>query len=471
MKHITNIILALVILSVYISSGYAQKVSTNIYANPHVCDTMESFCFYPFCIVDIEQELIIENFQQDTFVLELEHAYVMQQILYPYFYQNMSIKYKQGTEIVSLPHEFYNTTLSFVLPSPSCTLRLYYQYSTDYLSRTAYAPCYFFPCIFGWNSWYFTCQDMKITHAEITDYDSAYMIVNLPYIKKGNKTILDVSSIDYNEGITFHLFEKSYHQEVSFKEGKNTVHLLMSRGEIRVPKVGEENQYYSYPGKRISEELINKYINAVKDAIKKLNDFIYPLENSELTIVESDLTMKTDYGNIQWGVSLPVWKDNKFSILIDTSVILQSHTLIHEMIHIYYNNILPPDSDSTSLFFGESMTEYLAKCLKYDDLRQRDSVFNQKMIEFANGDNGVYSIFKVSDNNMGDGSSHVIYSRTPFVIHVFAQMMGEEKFLAVLSRFYKEAKQRKEISFNHFEQLMKENGVSDKQWDWFVKNL
>jgi hypothetical protein len=318
---------------------------------------------------------------------------------------------------------------------------------------------------------------MKIDKVEITDYDSLYMIINLPFIKKDNKTVLDVSGLDYKEGITIHFLEKSFFKDISFKEGTNTIHLFMNHNEVKVYYPNDTDSYYTYPDNRLSKKLTDKYITEVKDVFKKLNTFFAPLEQSEINIYEADLTMVTPNGNLQWGVSIPIWKENKFSILIDTSAILYTNTMIHELIHIYYNRILPAENDSTSFFFGESMTEYLAKCFKYKNLRQRDSMFNQAMVDFARMNYTEYSIFKVSDNSMLSdsssmaGSSQVIYLKTPFVIHVFAQMIGEEKFLNIVSQFYKEAKQRNEISFIRFEELLKENGVSDKQWEWFVKNL
>jgi hypothetical protein len=296
------------------------------------------------------------------------------------------------------------------------------------------------------------------------------MIINLPFAKKENKTVLDVSAIDYKEGITIHFLKKSFYKEISFKERTNMIHLFMNYDVIKVPNPNDTDLYSAFPGNRLSKELISRYMSEVKNVFKELNTFFFPLEQSEISIYEADLTMKTPYGNIQWGVSLPVWKDNKFSILIDTSAILHTNTMIHELIHIYYNRILPPEGDSTRSFFGEGMTEYLAKCFKYKNLRQRDSIFNQAMIDFARMNYNEYSIFKVTDNGM-EGSSQIIYLRTPFIIHVFAQMIGEEKFLDIVSRFYKEAKQRNEISFIRFEELLKENGVTDNQWEWFVKNL
>jgi hypothetical protein len=461
--------LILIILFLSISVGYTQKISTNLHVTPHYCDTMKSICFYKI-IIDVNQELIIEDFQQDTFVLTLEHYFSMQMVMYPFLFQKISVTYEEGNREVSLPYEFYGTDLSFVLPASSCKINLSYQCVTDYFCRAEGAPSYFMPYHFSWNSWYFTCPDMEISKVEIANYESVYMIINLPLIKKDNKIILDASAIDYKEGITIHLLEKKYYEKITFQEKTNIINIFIHKGEIRIYKEDDPILYDPYPGNRLSKKLVNRYITEVKNVFKQLNTFFSPLEQSEINIYEADLTMKTDNGHIQWGVSIPVWKNNKFSILIDTSAVLYTNTMIHELIHIYYNRILPPESDSTHLFFGEGMTEYLAKCFKYRNLRQRDSIFNQAMIDFARMNYDEYSIFKVSDNSMA-GSSQVIYLKTPFIIHTFAQMMGEEKFLNIVSLFYKEAKQRNEISFIRFEELLKENGITDKQWEWFVKSL
>ena len=160
-------------------------------------------------------------------------------------------------------------------------------------------------------------------------------------------------------------------------------------------------------------------------------------------------------------------------ILIDTSM-WNDHSLIHELIHLY-NPVPYIEDDSTIYFFKESITEYLAVCFRYEDKQARDVAFNQKIITFAREPNDDYSIFKLTSNerNMSTarGSSVVVYDKTPFIIHAFAQKVGEEKFHAALKQFYAKVAEGMAINLPNFEQTLKENGITDKQWNWFKAYL
>ncbi|MDR1878317.1 MAG: hypothetical protein LBQ64_01985 [Bacteroidales bacterium] len=452
------------------TSIYGQKVTTKLYANPHPCDSMKHICFYLYIIMDVEQEIIIEDCPRDTFVLDLEQYFGMQAILHPFFYQEMSLTYGQKGDTTSLPYDFDGFSLSCVLPSRSCTLRLSYLYTSDYFSRVPHAPSYLWPVGTQSNSWYFTCPNMKVTYAEITDYDSIYIVSNLSFVRQDNKLILNTSELKGDEDIIFIFLEKRFLEKHSFQHETNTINLFLSKGDLHIPYGDGEYNYWTYPSNRLTNNLIKRSVAEVKKALKTLNKQIFPLENMEINVYETDLSMKFQSGMVmQWGVSLPVHDDNKAFIVIDSNDILRSTTFIHELIHTYYNRLLPPEGDSTRHFFGEAITEYLAKCMKYDNVRLRDSVFNEDIIGHCLSSSEPYKIFIDSiayNNSLGE------YRYTPFVIHTFAQMMGENKFLAILSRFFKETKQNNtSFSFKRLEELMKENGVTDKQWNWFIKRL
>jgi hypothetical protein len=117
----------------------------------------------------------------------------------------------------------------------------------------------------------------------------------------------------------------------------------------------------------------------------------------------------------------------------------------------------------------------LALYIYYEDKQERDIKFNRKMIFFAKEPNEDYSIFKLSSSernaNTGRGSSTVVYEKTPFIIHTFAQMVGEEKFHAVLKQFYTKVAEGMTINLPVFEQTLKENGVTDEEWSWLIRNL
>jgi hypothetical protein len=416
--------------------------------------------------MDIEQEFVITDMAQDSLTLSLKAYGPMQQMFSELWYQHLSLTYKQQNEEISIPYQFDGVSLSFALPANSCTLKVAYQFWSDYFTHSVQG--YFCPFKYSWHSWYFNAPDMKISHVEIEDVDAYYMLVNLPSIKTEHSTILEASSINDDEGVSFYLFKKEYYEKKTFLHGSNTINLYLTKGQGIVPKTNGEYGGIGYPEYRLTDQKINDYIQKVQNAFNKLDSIIFPKENAEFTIFEADLTMIYGEATFMWSAAIPIWKENKFALLLDTTCITENNTLLHELIHTYYNNLLPPEEDSTHLLFGEAMTEYLSKCLYYDNMRQRDSSFNRDMIDFAGMDNKVYSVYS---NDSGTEGERVRYLRAPFVIHEFAQILGEDKFIHILSQFFKEAKIKKQMRLSDLESLLKANGISDKQWKWLIKNL
>ena len=122
------------------------------------------------------------------------------------------------------------------------------------------------------------------------------------------------------------------------------------------------------------------------------------------------------------------------------------------------------------------MVDYLAVCFYTTDGQKRDSIFNDRMTAFNRIDPSVKSIFNlesdfVSLDEESDGTSYVIYKKTPYVIHQFAKSIGEERFLSAVQDYYKTVNQTSVSSFEQFEKVMKRHGISDQQWDGFVSLL
>ncbi|MDR1793666.1 MAG: hypothetical protein LBR36_09580 [Bacteroidales bacterium] len=207
------------------------------------------------------------------------------------------------------------------------------------------------------------------------------------------------------------------------------------------------------------------YLHEIQSVIQTLDSIIYPLGKCEVNIYESVMQTYYHEATYSWGVAFPDPNNHRFTILVDTSAVLETQDVIHELIHNYINEYLP--KDSTSLFFAESLTEYLAVCLKYKDVHVRDSVFNRKFMESCFKGLGKYSVLRPSEyqNQLGE------YSHTPFKIHVFAQIIGEDKFISLLGVFYRESRKNNGMSFDLFEKICKQYGITDEQWNWFKKTL
>jgi hypothetical protein len=307
---------------------------------------------------------------------------------------------------------------------------------------------------------------MKIDYVEIFEHDTVYILTNLPHKKVENKMVLDISEVREEDGIIFIFLEKSFFKKTNFSHKSNNINLFLNTGEIRIPITPNDTiDYYVYPSNRVTFELTSSYITRVKSILDELDSIIFPLENSEINIYDAVLLLKIEGATYRFGVAFPVAKDRQYSILIDTSEVFESNTLIHELIHAYYDNLTPPKNDTTSLFFREGLTEYLAKYLQCKDRLIRDSIFHYDMISNYKSGNYGFSIFQKDNTELGE------YCITPFIIHVFAQTIGEEKFLSILNHFFKEAKKQGNFSMELLEKLMKKNGITSRQWNWFVKNL
>ena len=121
------------------------------------------------------------------------------------------------------------------------------------------------------------------------------------------------------------------------------------------------------------------------------------------------------------------------------------------------------------------MIEYLSVCLSQNQ-KSVNHIFKEKMKDSHSKGYKNTSIFSLSDNRIDastkQGSSVVIYQKAPAIIHKFAQKTGGTKnFLKLLSVFYHHVEAIGEINFKEFEKSLKSQGVSTKDWQWFVKKL
>ena len=455
----------------------AQSVKTNLYVTFTPCDSIHFEICWGTHIADVTQEFVLEKHITDTLFLTLDKHYSFWQSLFPlHFHQKLTVEIISKNKKQSLKPDFDGTTLRIPLPSSSCTVKLNYFYSTDYSVRSSNtnSPSYVWSCNQHHHSWYFNYPDMQFDKVEFTNpYDSLlYLFVDAPSSKQNEKIILETKNMN-KEYINFYLFEMPFFHKTTCIQHTDTINIYLDKGAIIIPNSkGSFRNGITLPGNRATQALEDSCKNLITHALKKLNAIFPPLQGRKIDIFDADLTMNDA---VTWGTNASDKKSNHHMILIDTSY-WQEHDLIHELIHLYSKNPLSQyDDDSTIYFFGESITEYLAVCIRYEDKQTRDLVFNKKIILFAKEPNEHYSIFKLSSNsadlNTARGSYLVVYHKTPFIIHTFAQMVGEEKFHAALKQFYAKVAKGMTINLSNFEQIVKENGVTDKQWNWFIRNL
>ena len=456
----------------------AQSVKTNLHVTLIPCDSIHFSSCKGSHIADITQEFVLEKFSSDTLFLKLENIYnIFHSFMYRHYYQKLTVDIISENKKQSVEPNFDGITLRIPLPTPSCTVKLNYFFSSDYTvrSRNSNAPHYVWPCEHPNQSWYFDCPDMQINKVEFNNPDDSllYFFVNVPSYRQNGKIILDMKNTNTDD-ISFYLFEKPFFHKTTCIEGADTINIYLDRGDSLIPTPGAFWNNIILPGNdRVTQTLVDSSKNFISCALKKINTIFPPLQTAmTIDIFDADLSMS---GGMAWGVSVSD-KNNHHLILVDTSF-WHEQSLIHELIHLYnpVTYLTYSADDSTYYFFAESITEYLAVCFRYEDKQERELVFNHKISLFTRSPNEDYSIFKLTSNswdrNNLRGSAVVVNFKTPFIIHTFALMVGEDKFHAALKEFYAKAAKGMEINLSNFEQVLKDNGITDGQWDWFMRNL
>ena len=449
----------------------AQSVKTNLHISFVPCDSIHFHSCEGTHIADVTQEFILENYTEDTLFLKLENYSGWQFMIYKQHFLKLTVDIISENNKQSLKPNFDGFNLPIPLPTSSCTVKLNYFYNSDYQMRSNndHAPVYVWPCVHFQSSWYFSCPDMQINNAEFNNpYDSLlYLFIDAPSFRQNGRIILDMKSMD-KDYINFFLFETLFYHKTTIIEDADTINIYLNRDQISIPNPkGSFWNHTILPGDRATQALEDSCKKKLTHALTRINTIFPSLQGAKIDVFDANLRVGE---KLAWGTAASDANNNHHIVLIDTSM-WNDHSLIHELIHLY-NPVPYFEGDSTIYFFKESITEYLAVCFRYEDKQARDLVFNRKIISFAREPNEDYSIFKLTssdrDINTARGSSLVVYDKTPFVIHTFAQMVGEDIFHAALKQFYAKVAEGMAINLANFEQILKENGITDKQWNWFM---
>jgi hypothetical protein len=432
----------------------------------------------------VSQTIYLSDFDKDTLKLYMEHpSTIWNQILLDMFFHDMTVttKSEQEESILSLPFDFNGDSITIILPAPTCEINIHFQYQSDFgLQNDSEETSYFLQAqMYFWHSWYFTHPDMKLNKVNFRVPDNeAYFFVESLKQKRENHYEVDVVGVKENN-ISFYLLNQAFYEKVSFQEGTVSVHFFLTQGveidTIPVVRNGENKTLYRIlPAQRVTNELIHSSKQKIKKTLQKIIPVFNYKDSLEINIADACLSLKDDKGkNYKWGSAMES-TDKSYFLLIDTSHWALTHELIHP-----FNRYEPAKEDSSYYFFHESMIEYLTVYFEYADKQMRDSVFNAKMNHYNEIDPEVLyssSIFGIFDNQTimdgsQGGSSPVIYQKTPYLIHRFAQSIGEEKFISLLTLFYKNVQEKKSCSFSDFERIMQEDKLIDTQWAEFMKDL
>jgi hypothetical protein len=432
--------------------------------------------------VTVTQTINLQDYQDKQIKLYLQNLPYFHQILFAEYYKNLTVfSLKNEIDTIPLHFQFNGDTLFVDTDNNTTNFVIQYRFQSDYFLRTSEGQTliFFQPQLCNWHSWFFAAENMKIENAVFNVPDKEIYFWANNTLKITDFTYkTDLSKITKNN-VSFYIIKKSFYNNVSFKE-KNVLcnfyllkNVIADTTEVIRNNISDRKISYIAENKFVPQK---NTINQIKNAIKQIVNIFDNKKNIKLNVVDAYLTIKDFQDNkFLWGNATEI-SNNEYWLLLDTSMLKNIN--FHEFIHPFFDNNLSKN-DIAPFFFNESMIEYIAVWLSYKSEKQRDSVFNRKNEFYKNldvKDLSCTSIFKVTENkyNMDGtrgGDAAVVYEKTPYKIHKFAKNIGNERFISILSKFYKSANRKGYASFSDFEKIMKQNGVSDKQWNDFIKDL
>jgi hypothetical protein len=466
-----TIFILLILVAFLACKSNQPSVSTSLFVEvipENQADT--SFFMMTPNIYKINQTFYLKNYQQDTILLELERP--SNAWLNMIFFQRMNVFSVAKQQKDSINFEFSGKGIKCAVPSKNCTLEVEYFYEPDYVAfgSSGILSASVTRVAASWQSWYFTAPDVKFKEIQFIVPNEKKFFTSLPQKKKNNKIDLDCkNNLQYGHvGFEFLVVEPSYYQNFNVEIGKSRFNVFAFKDIIITNDSSFFETLYLPKDTVICTESYTKYLLPLKNIEKIFN------KNIQADIIDGNISIQ----NAKMGQAFSVGKNGGF-LLMDTAFWHDANGL-HEMIHLY-NNILPQNNDSSYNFFNESMTEFLSTYF-YNSVREkRDSVFLAKITDYNKKYTGKERIFEIQKNEIimkidGErrhllGSYGPVYQKTPYKLYIFAQNIGEEKFFNILSLFYKNVKKKNICAFSDFENIMKQNGVSDKQWNDFIKDL
>jgi hypothetical protein len=414
--------------------------------------------------LDCIQTVELSNYDNDTLVLYVKMPYFrIQKSQVNDLYPNLKIYIKSddNAEYENAKFDFDGRIMKIETPEKNSKIQIEYPFFNTYFLRTDSMKMLAFisPYISAYQSWYFSPNyedTIRFENLTIKVPENTYFFATCPYERQEQQYILNTQKTQ-DKDISFFVLEKDYYEKYEINPHVN---VFFSRGVfIDIP-----NQI-RIPLDSIDKEIVNSRLNTVKKTINKIES-IFGTDNNYIIDI-ADAYRKR--GQFVEGTAY-FTSDNASFLYID-SAFWNTSSLMHELIHCYTRFA----KDSSGYFFSESMTEYIATYLFYEDAHVRDSIFTDNiLIDLRYKDIVRKSIFNLTENSTplkGYGTSIVIYWEIPFIIHTLAKRVGEEKFINILKKFYKQAKEKGKTDFNDFEKIMKANGVGDDTWIRFRNAL
>ncbi len=432
---------------------------------------MSRISLYPHP-VNVTQKLTLTDYPFDTLVMYLTNRSYLQSFNEA-FYQRLSVSaFSEGDSTSITDYSFDGERLEIPLPKKNGEIKIGYAYQPDFMFRiSSGASNYFVQYNCTQQSWHFTCPSMTVRDIRF-DFPE-------------NETWLFVSSRKSNgnaNGPDFYLLSRPYYDTAKIYTDSLDITLYYNKG-VRTDTVSEHRNGSEVlvkkilPGHRNIRELNDSICRTLPSKVKFLLEIFGRTETPPLHIADAGLWKEDMEGNrFAWGLT-DKCGDTAFLIAVDTSM-FYDHSLLHEIIHTFMDASKFGEQD---YFLSESLVEYLAVYTAYSDPALRDSVFRKKLTAYnqyaGKAVEAQLSIFSLKDNaayldGNGGGSFMTVYQKAPYLIHRLARTMGEENFVVLLKKFYREARDKDTLGFPDFERLVAESGmITEKEWKEFLLSL
>lgn len=439
--------------------------------------------------VRITQTIDLSSYKPDTLTLYLEKPSNYHQLFPNLFFHNLSVTSQSDKDLstTSLNYSFDGKRIFIKEGIKGKKITLGYEYQSDFfIKNSAGIKTLFFmqPQIYEWHSYYFVHKSMKLK--DICFYTpkqgvNFFARHTKQSAKDGYYQAKFEDTTDYDN--SFYLLRSDFYDRINIKSNNVSVNLYFNKGVLVDSlslTLNDTVKHFSYihPQNKPDSTLNKLIVNRLKTRLQKIEKLFDNNDTLTINIADANLLYKDKNDKKHpWGKILKC-SEKSYFIAIDTSFWLKSG-VTHEIIHTF-NKYLPSKSQREYYLFHESIVEYLAVFFEYDDPYLRDSVFNSKNTEFNNlvkkGLCTAQSILEVKENefyfNDGiGGTSPVIYFKTPYIIHSFSKSIGEEKFLTALKRFYAYSHKKQHLELSSLERILKEEGVTDAQWEKFMNDL
>jgi len=447
------------------STALSQSIVSNLTIN--IKERAANDSLPRFCTVNIEQNLVFEGYTTDTVNLQLNNVSMFMIAVKSFCFPHLAVEARAATEINYRPLSNFNfdgKTLSFVLPDPNSHVKIIYEHLALFNLAHLYAGALYFQAyMHDQQSWLFSCLGMRMDNAVFFVPEDCYLFVNKPYIKSDDTAIVNLSSARDIE-FSFYVAKKDYYQCDTIADIFSTMYLYFLKDIA-----ASSDSTYAIPIEKLNSVLVERK-ESLHTRTQKIADFFNSKEHKFFYIIDANL----DNEGVVWGRMHRITKKD-FLILMDTSM-WNTTSVGHEIIHAYipyeYN---PPKNDSTHYFFNESIVEYLANYFFYEK-QSLPTVYEDIIRKYYERENKITSIFKIDDNRIdastGEGTARIVYLKTPYIIHKFAEMIGgDEYFVELLSEFYQQSFEKKQISLHDMEYFFRSKSVTNEQWSWFITNL